>query len=280
MNMSEAESIQDPDAKRKPLPRWLVVPVILSSAAATVAAMSMTGMRGPALAWDRANRSIEAGWFGAPSDPNAEVMPGAPAGPARTVAGAPGVPMIVSGAALTHMDRGVCTSCHAVVSAQGTPVPAIHSMSVLTHEYRGVCGNCHLFRVAPTFGGATAVAGTPVAPRPQPAGPSEAEWQGLEVAPGATGVVVQSAEGKAGRVGLQTGDLVTSINGAQVKTMTDFVRVTENGTLAQGAVIVRRNEQRLAFELTVSTPNPQPAAGGRWGGATNPVVLPPPNAQF
>jgi S1-C subfamily serine protease len=90
-------------------------------------------------------------------------------------------------------------------------------------------------------------------------------------------VVVHSAEGTARRLGVQMGDIVTSINAAPVRTMADFVRVTDTGALAQGAVIVRRDTQRLAFEFTGSPPVAQPAAVR--GGAA-PVVLPPPNAQF
>lgn len=287
MSMSEREVSEHPDTRR-PLPRWLVVPVIILSAAVTAAAMSMTGLRGPAVAWERANRGIEEVWFGGRAP---EPAPGDPSGAVLTAAAVPGIPTIAAGAPLVHADRGFCTSCHAVIGAQGTPVPAIHSMSVMSHEYRGVCANCHVSRVAPSLGGLMPVAGTPVAAKPDPLtrGPTEAEWQGLEVVPGASGVVVQSAEGRAKRLGFEKGDVISSINALPVRTMADFVSVTQNGRLSQGAVIVRRADRRLAFELAEPTANPppppeaQPRGGSetRWGSpGAAPIVLPPPNARF
>jgi len=262
--------------ERKPLPRWLVVPLIVASAAVTAAAMSMTGMRGPAVAWERANRGIEQAWFGEQGAP--QLIP--PNDPVLPVAGSPAVPTIVAGAVMTHADRGVCTACHAVVTLQGTPVPAINSLSSMPHAFRGVCSNCHVARPARTAF-ASPVAGTPVSPPPAPPpapAVTEGEWQGLEVSAGPTGVVVRSAEGSAGLLGIRAGDVVGSINGVPVQSVADFVRITQGGTLAQAAIIVRRGGQRLAFELGGSQNAAPPAPTTNWG--TSPVVLPAPNAQL
>jgi hypothetical protein len=262
--------------ERKPLPRWLVVPLIVASAAVTVAAMSMTGLRGPAVAWERANHGIEQAWFGEQSPP----QPTPPGDAILPVAGSPAVPTIVAGAVMTHADRGVCTACHAIVSLQGTPVPAINSLSSMPHAFRGVCSNCHVARPARTAF-ASPVAGTPVSPppaAPPAAAVTEGEWQGLEVSAGPTGVVIRSAEGSAGLVGIRAGDVVTSINALPVQSVADFVRITQGGALAQAALIVRRGGQRLAFELGgMQNPAP-PAPNTNWG--TSPVVLPAPNAQL
>jgi S1-C subfamily serine protease len=106
-------------------------------------------------------------------------------------------------------------------------------------------------------------AGVPQALPPSPAQPTEAEWQGLEVAPSPQGVLVAGAEGNAMRAGVLAGDLVASVNGASVASMADFVSATQNGLLAQGTIIVRRNGQRLAFELSSSPRNPAPPLATR-----------------
>jgi S1-C subfamily serine protease len=251
--------------KRKPLPRWVVVFVILAAAGITVVAMSMSGMRGPALAWERANQSIETAWFGQTPDETGGLVVGAaaPSDPALPVAAAITAPVIIAGAPMPHADRGVCTGCHSTVTPAGTAVPAIRSSSVMTHEYRGVCANCHQMRSSalPGFGSPVAAVQVPGGPPAANARqPTEAEWQGLEVGPSAGGVVINGVEGAAQRAGVLAGDVVSSVNAVPVASVAEFLKVTDNGVLAQGTVIVRRGAQRLAFELGAAG-GTQPAGG-------------------
>jgi S1-C subfamily serine protease len=102
-------------------------------------------------------------------------------------------------------------------------------------------------------------------PTPRAMGPNEAEWRGLEVRPAATGVVVTNADGTAARMGLQPGDRVASVNGVQIRTMADFVGATQNGDLPQGTIIVGRDGQRLAFELSRAPANQAPPNGAMGG---------------
>jgi hypothetical protein len=138
---------------------------------------------------------------------------------------------------------------------QGMPVPAISALSAMPHAYRGVCNNCHEVKVMPL---GAPVAGMITLP---PAGamtgntpngmraPTEAEWMGLEVGVAPQGVLVNGVEGMAKRAGMRVGDVIMSINAVPVRTVADFVAVTQNGGLMQGTVIARREGQRLAFEL-------------------------------
>jgi hypothetical protein len=274
--MSDAKI--DP-ATKKALPRWLVIVVIMATAGITAAALSATGLRGPAMAWDRANKGVAGVWSGEAArspmdDPQrlttqAATLPAAqtnmappvvaPAmaspAPAPAVAapivGQPvalaGAPVIVWGTPIGHGDRGPCTNCHSVVFPQGTAMPTINSQSSMPHEFRGVCNNCHLI----TRRGLALVAGMAMGPGvPNAAKPiTEAEWRGLEVGPSPVGVMVNGADGAAKRAGMKVGDVITSINAVATNSVADFVRATENGALMQGAVIARRDGQRLAFEL-------------------------------
>ena len=274
--------------RRKQLPQWLVAVVILLTGAFTMWAMSMTSLRGPSMAWEQAHDMVDSVW-GQQKDSPQMPSPG-PAwaaipqvsvgNGARQVAGFPGVPSIVAGVRPIHADRGVCTNCHSVLTAQRAPVPSISSLSVMPHAYRGVCSNCHEFTfgaatasrpVARTLPGAPGIAAPP-APRKQPA---EAEWQGLEVMPSAGRVMVAGVEGVAAQRGVLANDIVTSINGVATPTMADFVAVTANGKLKAGTMIVRRGGQRLAFELgTKPAPAPQaplPAAGNTLPPLTQPT---------
>ncbi len=289
----EAKESEKPEAK-KPLPRWLIVALLVICAAVTAAAMSMTGLRGPSVAWDRANRTIETVWSG---DPNAgDITAKLSTQPtAMPVAAMPTVPVIVAGAPLIHADRGACTNCHGVVSQQNTAVPSITALATMPHEYRGMCTNCHQITVAPDVTPVAAAGNFRAPQQPSPAtgielgapapktarAPTEAEWQGLEVGPGPAnfGVVVNGAEGTARTTGLRAGDVVTSINGVSIRTMNDFVSVTDRGGLAQGAIIVRREGQRLAFELrNAPRNNTAPQAASPWGTM---VASPKPSeAQF
>ena len=172
---------------------------------------------------------------------------------ARTV-GLPGVPTILWGTPRPHRDRGPCVNCHTVATGDGQRVPTIFSFSAMPHEYRGVCNNCHQISVA-GFGG-NLVAGIRAA---EPAdaqlqmqmqgAANEGEWRGMEVSAASQGVVITKADGAAARAGAQPGDVVDSINGVAVRSMTDFIQVTLNGDLQQGTMIARRNGQRMAFEL-------------------------------
>jgi hypothetical protein len=136
---------------------------------------------------------------------------------------------------------------------QGMPVPAISALSVMPHAYRGVCNNCHEVKVMPL--GAPVAGVITVPPNAAMAGatpkrpPTEAEWLGLEVGVAPQGVLVNGVEGLAKRGGMRVGDVIASINAVPVDTVADFVAVTQNGGLTQGAVIARREGQRLAFEL-------------------------------
>lgn len=254
--------------RRRQLPHWLVALVVLLTGAFTMWAMSMTKLRGPTLAWEQAHNMVDDVWGQHDSAPVPQLAPTWTAAPPawtttppaprsggpRQVAGFPGVPAITAGARRIHADRGVCTNCHTVLTAQGARVPSITSLSVMPHAYRGVCSNCHEF----TFG--TAAASRPVArvipgtaaiapPAPAKKQPTEAEWQGMELAPTARGVVVAGVEGVAAQRGVLVDDVVASVNGVATPTMADFVAVTRNGKLRAGTMIVRRAGQRLAFEL-------------------------------
>jgi hypothetical protein len=177
---------------------------------------------------------------------------------ARTV-GLPGVPTIIWGTPRPHRDRGPCVNCHTVATGNGQRVPTIFSFSAMPHEYRGVCNNCHQISVA-GFGG-NLVAGIRTA---EPAdaqlqmqvqgAANEGEWRGMEVSAASQGVVITKADGAAARAGVQPGDVVDSINGVAVRSMTDFIQVTLNGDLPQGTMIARRNGQRMAFELQRNQP--------------------------
>ena len=61
----------------------------------------------------------------------------------RGTAAAGGIPVIRAGSVPPHADRGVCTTCHLVVSSRGYPIPPLRTSAALGHEYRGVCSNCH-----------------------------------------------------------------------------------------------------------------------------------------
>lgn len=269
--------VQDP-RPRSPdrLPRVVVLGAIVATAVVTAWAMSETGLAGPLMSWQRAEEAVEEVWASAPVAPTqpdaAMAMPAAPPGgsAARTVAALPGVPPVVAGAVAVHADRGTCTTCHAVTTAQGAPVPSIRSNATMPHGFRGICGNCHQVTTGPGLMG-NAVAGTTMMP-PQPTGAwgaqasppaTEAEWNGLEVTGAAQGVVVAAAEGTSAQTGVQKGDVVASVNGVPVRSIADFANVTQNGTLPQGAMIVQRNGQRLAVELGTTAPSaPTPGPFG------------------
>jgi hypothetical protein len=280
--MHTVESIP---AKVQQLPRWLIGVAVLVAGTVTAGAMWMTRFKGPQMAWDAAHAAVEGAW-GEPwehaASPNLPADPGWAGNPVQTVAGVPGVPVIVAGAPIPHVDRGACTTCHSVMSSLGRPIVSIRSYAAMPHEYRGVCVNCHQVTLAAT---GNMVAGSPppsqplaapppaAPPQTPPRQPSEAEWQGLEVGPGTYGVVVNGAEAAAGRRGLATGDLVVSINGAPIRTMLDFSEVTQKGKLAQGTVIVDRKGQRLAFDLG-QPPTPPPAAPAPQAAWPSPIGQP------
>jgi hypothetical protein len=197
---------------------------------------------------------------------------------ARTV-GLPGVPTIIWGTPRPHRDRGPCVNCHTVATGDGQRVPTIFSFSAMPHEYRGVCNNCHQISVA-GFGG-NLVAGIRTA---EPAdaqlqmqvqgAANDGEWRGMEVSAASQGVVITKADGAAARAGVQPGDVVDSINGVAVRSMTDFIQVTLNGDLQQGTMIARRNGQRMAFELQRN----QPGAANQQA-ASNLAAAPQPQQQ-
>jgi hypothetical protein len=184
-----------------------------------------------------------------PSTPLGTVLPS----PVVPVAAQPGVPVIIWGTPIGHGDRGPCTNCHGVIMPQGMPVPAISALSVMPHAYRGVCNNCHEVKVMPLGAPVAGVITVPpqgaMAGNPPKRAPTEPEWLGLEVGVAAQGVLVNGVEGMAKRAGMRVGDVIASINAVPVDTVADFVAVTQNGGLTQGAVIARREGQRLAFEL-------------------------------
>jgi hypothetical protein len=282
------EKLETPE--KKVLPRWLVIIVIMATAGITAAALSATGLRGPVIAWDRANKGIAGVWTGEqgglpgmpaaqptgvmPAAAPAALQPAAAATPTATPAqvqpvvaqpvALTGAPVIVWGTPIGHGDRGACTNCHTVVFPQGMPLPIISALSAMPHEFRGVCNNCHQIRIN-RLGGITQVAGTINAPNAPvaaaapatPRQPTEAEWRGLEVAISTQGVMVNGADGVAKRAGVRVGDVITSINAVPITTMADFVRATENGALTQGTVIARRDGQRLAFEIGPRVPEGQ-----------------------
>jgi hypothetical protein len=184
-----------------------------------------------------------------PSTPLGAVLPS----PVVPVAAQPGVPVIIWGTPIGHGDRGPCTNCHGVIMPQGMLVPAISALSVMPHAYRGVCNNCHEVKVMPLGAPVAGVITVPppgaMAGNPPKRAPTEAEWLGLEVGVAPQGVLVNGVEGMAKRAGMRVGDVIASINAVPVDTVADFVAVTQNGGLTQGAVIARREGQRLAFEL-------------------------------
>ena len=282
------DHLEQPTSKRPP--RWLVAVVVLATAGVTAWAMSMTGLRGPQVSWASAREAVEEVWGEQPgvyASPGPGVVPVGPAlgNPVQPVAGFTGTPPIAAGAAAPHVDRGACTICHAVTTPQGMPLASIRSYSTMSHQYRGLCVNCHQGTIAPRAAGSLVAATT--APTPLAVGnsggamlqPREAEWQGLEVAPGSSGrVEVASAEAAARVAGVQRGDMVSSVNGYPIFTMTDFVQATQTGRLSHGTLIVSRSGQRLAFELG------QPGVGvtSPAAGAVGPSAITPaqPEARF
>jgi S1-C subfamily serine protease len=140
-----------------------------------------------------------------------------------------------------------------------------------------VCSNCHQLATSGAMPAAKVVAANAGAAP----GPKEGEWLGLEVGASAQGVVVHGVEGLSARRGVLANDLVSSINGIAIASMSDFVRVTQNGALAQGTLIVSRAGQRFAFELAPSTP-PVPLAQPPAYGLAPPFPQPPAaqEAQF
>src|SRR5689334_8993945 len=67
---------------RKSLPRWLVLAVVVATGGITAAAMFATGLRGPAMAWDRASKGVEGVW---PTDTQGAPAMAAPPGTPQTV---------------------------------------------------------------------------------------------------------------------------------------------------------------------------------------------------
>jgi hypothetical protein len=267
-------------ARKRALPPWLVVVVVLVTGGFTVWAMSMTGFRGPSAAWDQAHEVVDGVWGEEHTPRHSQpALWGAQPGMGsngKQVAALPGVPPIVGGVRSTHPDRGVCTNCHAVIAPQGGAIPSLNSLSASTHEFRGVCSNCHLFGIA----GPTPAARLAAAPAAGAPAIKEAEWLGLEVAPSAEGVTVQGAEGLSARRGVLANDVIGSINAIPIASMSDFVRATQNGALAQGTLIVSRAGQRLAFELAPSTPPLPLAVPPAFGAAPSFPPAPAQEAQF
>lgn len=271
-----------PNPRRRPLPRWAVIAVILVTGGVTAFALSASGLQGPQMAWYEASGAVDQVWAGAPMTADDQhrgrhgLAAGVPSDAARQVAGVRGLPAILNGTPRPHGDRGPCTNCHQVLLVPGVPMPSITSGAQMPHPYRGVCGNCHL-----VDGAGRTVAGTITAPVPPPAPPrlAEVDWLGLELqvptqaAPTAVGgqptaaaratpgAVVTKAEGKAARSGVQRGDIVTSINAVAIVDRAAFQQATQNGALRQGTVVALRNGQRLAFEIpAAAAASPGPAA--------------------
>jgi hypothetical protein len=204
--------------------------------------------------------------------------------------GLPGVPAIRWGTPRPHGDRGPCVDCHTVTMGNGRPMPNIQSFSSMPHEFRGVCNNCHRIDGSPTGNPVAAVrpvigemqmipgagvpqnmmgAQGPMGAAGLAAGPREADWRGLEVRPSPTGVTVTKAEGAAGRSGLARGDVLVSLNASPIQTVADFVQATQNGRLNSGTMIVMRDGQRMAFELTAPPATGLPAPGNLMDPAGN-----------
>ncbi|MDH5674064.1 MAG: PDZ domain-containing protein [Myxococcales bacterium] len=205
------------------------------------------------------------------------------------------VPPIHSFSSMPHGFRGVCSNCHQVTLGQGgngnpvaatmmvppsgAPMQPMQAMPMQPMPMQPMQQPMQAMQAMPMqqpmqampmqqpmqampmqqpmqaqgFGAqpmATAPANTGMAPPP-----NDADWRGLEVRQGAQGVVVTKAEGAAARAGLQPGDLLRSVNGAPVEGMNAFVQATQRGQLPAGAVIVRRGDQRLAFEMTANAAN-------------------------
>ena len=165
------------------MPRPVVAVAVIAAGLGTAWAMWATGLEGPRMSWQEGAEAVNQVW----GQPVAGVVPAAVGGAATgypmptygaAYANGPGggfpgpaaVPTVSPVAAPAasfaipyaasqpHPDRGVCTSCHAVTTPQGTPVPPIYSFSTMPHTYRGVCGNCHRLAVASASAG---VAGAP-----------------------------------------------------------------------------------------------------------------------
>ena len=201
---------------------------------------------------------------------------------ARPTAAVASIPLLRAGARPIHADRGMCTSCHTVLSPLGTAIPAIHAGSPLGHEFRGVCGNCHSVTLAgPNEVFAAAPPATALPPGPPP---SEGQWLGMEVSPitaitaaqfalppGSMGVVVTEAEAAAAAAGFLPGDVITSVDGAPVAGMMDFLGATRAGALPRGAVELRRGAQSLWAQLSAApAAAPGVAAVQAWPTPTGP----------
>lgn len=274
------------------LPRVVVIAAVIATGGATAWAMSATRMRGPETSWGVSQTAVNQVWADPASAQRmaagsmAGAMPQQPLAPTtmpnpggaglppmgqpqgRPVAGLPGVPNIINGSVRPHGDRGACTNCHGIQDRRGRQVPSITADAMMPHSFRGTCSNCHQIVVGGALRDIAATVALPgggiASPSPgnarAMAPPRDADWLGMEVRAADRGVIVTKAEGAAARGGLQPGDRVGSINGRAVRNMADFIIATDNGALAQGAAIVDRGGQRLAFELL---PRPRAVGPGR-----------------
>jgi hypothetical protein len=116
--------------------------------------------------------------------------------------------------------------------------------------------------------------GVPPGAATPPPGPQEVEWLGIEANGGINGVMIGAVEGVAQRAGLMAGDVVVSLNGVPVDSPATMEALTQNGNLQQGTMIVRRNGQRMAFELR-NTPAPGIVAPSPQGAQMNPAQMNP-----
>ncbi len=244
---------------------WLIVLVVLATAGITSWVM-LTG---------KASQDENPAYYYVPQQVAQNLSPVATAIDKGwfLTAGATTIPVLRAGAVPVHPDRGICTNCHTVVSSRGKAIPNISATSAMTHEYRGVCFNCHhlVIKNNPSANtgnvqAAIRVAATGRAIAPRTAAPAKAvlegEWLGMEVAPitsvtalqygipyGTQGLVIAEAEAQALTVGLKAGDVVFWVNGVPICNMTNFLRVTRNGTLTQGTVKVLRKGQKLTVNI-------------------------------
>ncbi|MBI5538300.1 MAG: PDZ domain-containing protein [Deltaproteobacteria bacterium] len=284
-----------------PVPSYVVVLAVLATAGVTGYAMLKAGLppswatKKPATLvgapqfwtpWAAANPATGPGELAPIPLPGFMGPPGAPAQPGAflPVGGPTVVHMVRPDTLPAHGDRGVCTQCHSILDTKGAPIAAIRSYSPLYHDFRGVCVNCHAINVAPTQASAPVAAAQPKAATPATA-PTEAEFLGMELSPltpvtatqfnipaDTRGLVVVEAEAQAATVGLKPGDVLLSVDGTPVRTLTDFFQVTRNGTLTSATLEVWRAGQRMAVKLTATPPTP-PANATQ--GATQAQGTPP-----
>ncbi len=181
-------------------------------------------------------------------------------------------PAIVWTANRPHADRGECTRCHVRLDLAGNPLPMIASWARMPHADRGVCTNCHLV----SRGGGGIGPADPVRLTSAVGVVDRIDWLGMNlqvVAPGQSaqvpaGLLVIAVRGAAVHAGVQTGDLLTSVNGAPIATFADVSRIPTDKPIQLGVMRAGR-PITLALRPADALPSPAVVAAPAAAAGTN-----------